>query len=43
MNDIMAKCVEFWGAGFGVGLALGLAAFLIGYPYQILKQGIEQV
>jgi len=39
----LQTCVSIWGSCFGVGLALGLAAICIGYPFQVIKQGIEQI
>lgn len=43
MNETLMTCCAIWGSGFGVGLAIGLLALVIGYPFQIIKQGIEQI
>lgn len=42
MNAV-TECCAIWGSCFGVGLALGLLALVISYPFQIIKQGIEQI
>lgn len=40
---IMATLIEIWGGSFAVGLALWFGALSIIYPFQIIKQGVEQM
>lgn len=39
----MTELITIWGASFGVGLGLWFAALCLIYPFQIIKQGVEQI